>query len=362
MVDHINVTKTYLPDKKKYFYYVDRIFQSGWVTNDGALVRELESRLTEYLGVRNLVLVGNGTLALQIAYKLLKLRGEVVTTPFTFIATTSSQVASGLHPVFSDIDEGTFNLDPAKIESAITERTGAIVPVHVFGNACDVLEIEKVADRHRLKVVFDAAHAFGVQYKGQSLLNRGDISTVSFHATKLFHTVEGGALVINDDETAEEARLMINFGISSPETIKGMGINAKMNEFEAAMGLCVLDDIDLIMEQRREVSERYAASLRDCVGFQVQNPDSTRNYNYFPVIFKSEEQTLYIQKKLNENGIFPRRYFYPSLDTVDYLRSESVMGVSRDIASRILCLPMYPALKKEEQMRIIGTVKEGLRF
>ena len=362
MVDHINVTKTYLPNKKKYLDYVEKIFASGWITNEGALVRELEGRLVEHLGVRNLVLVENGTLALEIAYKLLKLKGEVITTPFTFIATSSSQVASGLRPVFSDIDARTFNLDPAKIEAAITDQTSAIVPVHIFGNACEVLEIEKVADRHHLKVIYDAAHAFGVKYKGQSLLNRGDISTISFHATKLFHTVEGGALVINDDETAEEARLMINFGISSPETIRGMGINAKMNEFEAAMGLCVLDDIDLIMEQRQEISERYTVSLKDCVGFQTQNPDSTRNYNYFPVIFKSEEQALYIQKKLNENGVFPRRYFYPSLDTVDYLRTDSVMSVSRDIASRILCLPMYPGLKKEEQMLIIGTVKEGLRF
>jgi len=235
----INVTKTHLPDIDRYKAYIDRIYRSGWITNNGALVQELEEKLKEYLGVRNILLVSNGTLALQICYKALGLTGEAITTPFSFVATTSSLVWEGLSPVFVDISPETLNMDPDRIEEAIRPETSCIVPVHVFGNGCDVEKIGQIAKKHHLKVVYDAAHAFGVKYNGESILNYGDVSILSFHATKFFHTIEGGAIVTGDDELYEKAKHMINFGITGPESIVGLGINGKMNEFQAAMGLCI---------------------------------------------------------------------------------------------------------------------------
>ena len=219
----IPVTKAYLPNKEKYQSYVERIFQSGWLTNNGSLLQELERRLADYLGVKNIILVANGSFALQLAYKALDLEGEVITTPFSFAATTSTLAWEGLKPIFADINPKTFNIDPAQIEAQITSNTSAIVPVHVFGNPCDVEAIQAIADKHKLKVVYDAAHAFGSEYKDQSVLNFGDISTLSFHSTKLFHTIEGGAVITNDDELAKKVRLMINFGISGPASIDSVG-------------------------------------------------------------------------------------------------------------------------------------------
>ena len=353
----INVTKVYLPNKEKYQKYVDEIYANGWVTNNGPLVKRLEKRLAEYLGVKNLVLVANGTMALGIAYRLLKLEGEVITTPFSFVATTSSLVSSGLKPVFADIDPATFNLDPKNIEALITEQTSAIVPVHIFCNACEVEAIEKIAKKHELKVIYDAAHTFSVKHKGKSLLSHGDISILSFHATKIFHTIEGGALIINDDALAKEARLLINFGIDGPDSVKTFGINAKMNEFEAAMGLCVLDDMDTIIDCQREIYERYKSALKDIVTFQKQNENSTQNYNYLPVVFETEAEMLKVQKALNDAEVFPRRYFYPSLDTLPYIEASAVMPLSRSVSSRILVLPIYPDLKREEQRLIIDIIK-----
>jgi dTDP-4-amino-4,6-dideoxygalactose transaminase len=356
----INVTKTYLPDKTKFLSFVDKIYASGWITNNGPLVRELEARLADYLGVKNLVLVANGTIALEIAFRLLELQGEVITTPFSFVATTSSLVSNGLQPVFTDIDPATFNLDPKNIENKISERTSAILPVHVFGNACDVEEIERIASKKNLRVIYDAAHAFGVNYKGNSLLSYGDVSTLSFHATKLFHTIEGGALIINDDALVQEARFLINFGIDGPDSVKALGTNAKMNEFEAAMGLCVLDDMDMIIEQRKVVHDLYAKSLSDCVQFQEMSPACTRNYSYFPVLFTTEEQTLRKQRALNEHGIIPRRYFYPSLDSLPYIKGGEIMPISRDISNRILALPLYSDLQEKDQMKIIKIIQERI--
>ena len=353
----INVTKTWMPDKQKYLSYVDKIFRSARVTNNGPLVQELERRLADYLGVRNIVLVANGTMSLEIAYKLLKLEGEVITTPFSFVATTSSLVSNRLKPVFADIDPNTFNLDPKNIEALISKQTSAIVPVHIFGNACEVEAIEKIAKEHDLKVIYDAAHAFGVEHKNKSLLNHGDISTLSFHATKLFHTIEGGALIMNDDALAREARLLINFGIDRPDSVKAFGINAKMNEFEAAMGLCVLDDMDIISDRQREVYEYYESGLKDVATFQQQNENSTQNYSYFPVLFETEEETLRVQKALNDAEVYSRRYFHPSLDALPYIEASAVMPVSRSISSRILALPIYPDLTREEQKLIISTIK-----
>ena len=357
----INVTKTYLPNKEKYKEYIDEIYANGWLTNNGPLVQRLEKRLAEYLGVKNIVLVSNGTVALEIAYRTLGLKGFVITTPFSFVATTSSLVTNQLLPIFADIDQNSFNLNPNNIEKLITPNTSAILPVHVFGNACEVEEIERIAKKHDLKVIYDAAHAFDVKYKEQSLLNYGDISTLSFHATKLFHSIEGGALIINDDELVQKARYLINFGIKNTEEIPELGTNAKMNEFEAAMGLCVLDDIEEIKQKRKDILENYREELNGLVQFQEQNENATENYSYFPVVFESEEQLLKVQKALNEQEIMPRRYFYPSLDTLSYIEPKQICEISRDISTRILCLPIYAELEKEIQQKIINTIHQSLK-
>jgi dTDP-4-amino-4,6-dideoxygalactose transaminase len=349
----INVTKTYLPDIDKYKKYVDEIYQTSWVTNNGPLVQLLEKRLAEYLGVKNLILVSNGTVALEIAYRTLGLKGFVVTTPFSFVATTSSLVTNGLLPIFSDIDPNSFNLDPDKIEQVITKHTSAILPVHVFGNPCDVEAIHIIAQKHKLKVIYDAAHAFDVRFKGQSILNYGDISTLSFHATKLFHTIEGGALIINDDSLVEKARYLINFGIKNSEEIPELGTNAKMNEFEAAMGLCVLDELDKIKMSRKIIYDRYVEALNNKFHFQRLNVEASQNYSYFPVVFHAEAALLKAQQALNVEKIYPRRYFYPSLDTLEYIEPKQFMSVSRDISKRILCLPIYPDLDFKDQIKII---------
>jgi len=356
----INVTKTYLPNKKKYIQYVEKIYKNGWVTNNGPLVQELEQRLADYLGVENLVLVANGTLALEVAYRALEIKNFAITTPFSFVATTSSLVANNIHPIFVDINEKTFTINEETIEKYITKHTSAIVPVHVFGNACNVEKIDEIAKKHNLKVIYDGAHAFGVKYKNTSLLNYGDITTLSFHATKLFHTIEGGALITKDKDLVQKIRYLINFGIKNKEEIPELGVNAKMNEFEAAMGLCMLDEIDLILEKREEVWNRYYKAFKDILQLQARNKNATNNFSYFPVVFESEEQLKKVEKALNESDIFPRRYFYPSLDTLSYIEPKQFMPLSRDISTRILCLPLYPELDKNNQEKIIKIVKENL--
>lgn len=356
----INVTKTYMPDKEKYKKYIDEIYVNGWVTNYGPMVQRLEKRLADYLGVKNLVLVSNGTVALEIAYRTLGLKGFAITTPFSFVATTSSLVTNGLLPIFADIDPQTFNIDPKNIEKHITPNTSAIVAVHVFGNGCEVEEIAKIAKKKNLKVLYDAAHSFGVEYKGKSILNYGDISTLSFHATKIFHTIEGGALIINDDDFVQKARYLINFGIQNPEEIPELGTNAKMNEFEAAMGLCMLDEIEEIQKNRKIIYDRYVKQLDGFVKFQLQNKNSTNNYSYFSVIFQDEETLKKVQKALNEKNIFPRRYFHPSLDTLNYIEPKQHMPISREVSTKILCLPIYEDLAIEEQALIVKTLKDNL--
>lgn len=356
----INVTKTYLPNIEKYKQYIDEIYKNNWVTNHGPLVQKLEKRLAEYLGVRNIVLVANGTVALEIAYRTLGIKGFVVTTPFSFVATTSSLVTNGLLPIFADIDPHTFNIDHNKIEEVITPNTSAILGVHVFGNACEVEKIDLIAKRHNLKIVYDAAHAFDVRYKDQSILNYGDISTLSFHATKLFHTIEGGALIINDDELVQKARYLINFGIENTESIPELGTNAKMNEFEAAMGLCVLDDLEQIKKSRKSILETYQREFRGFMQFQKQNENATENYSYFPIVFKNEDQLKNVQNALNKQQIFPRRYFYPSLDTLSYIEPKQYCHNSRNITNKILCLPIYAGLEEKDLKQIINIVKENL--
>ncbi|URZ07230.1 DegT/DnrJ/EryC1/StrS family aminotransferase [Clostridium felsineum] len=357
----INVTKTYLPPFDKYADYIKKIFNTGIVTNNGEMVTRLEKRLQKYLGVKNIVLVQSGTLALQIAYKILNIKEEIITTPFSFVATTSSLLWEGLRPIFVDIDKDSFNIDINLIEKNITERTSAIVPVHVFGNSCDIDSIYKLAKRKHLKVIYDAAHAFGIKYKDKSILSYGDVSILSFHATKVFHTIEGGALAINDDKLYERAVLARNFGIKSEEIIKGIGINAKMNEFEAAMGLCVLDDIDEIIKSRKRVYENYVNYIKGNVKFQLHNRNSTLNYSYMPIVFESEKLLKKVLKALLNEGVKPRRYFYPCLANLDYVET-SRMCIAEDISKRILCLPMYDSLKSAEQIKIIDTINKVIKL
>lgn len=356
----IQVTKSYLPDVNKFKNYIDQIYANACLTNNGPLVKLLEKRLEQYLNVKHVILVNNGTIALQIAYKALELSGEVITTPFSFVATTSSLIWEQLKPKFIDIDPSSFNLDPKKIESNINSKTSAILGVHVFGNPCDVEAIGEIARKHQLKVIYDAAHAFNVKYKNTNILNYGDISTLSFHATKIFHTCEGGAIITNDDELAKKIRLLINFGITSPTSIDCLGINAKMSEIQAAMGLCVLDDIDHIMSKRKEIWHRYFKKLSPTLHFQNHLLDSQQNYSYVPVLFKSEADLLKVQVILNKEDIFPRRYFYPSLDTLNYAKTGDFCSISRDISSRILCLPTIYDLNEEIQNKIISLVSETL--
>ena len=356
----INVTKTYLPNKDKYKKYIDEIYTNGWVTNNGPLVKLLEKRLAEYLGVKNMVLVSNGTVALEIAYRVLGIKGDVITTPFSFVATTSSLVTNGLSPIFSDIDAKTLNLEANNIENRITKNTSAIVPVHVFGNGCEVEKIDAIAKKNDLKVIYDAAHAFGVEYKGESILNYGDISTLSFHATKLFHSIEGGALIINDDNLVKKARYLINFGIKNEESIPELGTNAKMNEFEAAMGLCMLDEIEIVTTARKKVFELYERELLGKVQLQEMNEHVTLNHSYFPIVLESEIQLLKVQKALNEHDVYPRRYFYPSLDTLCYIKPKQFMSNSRDISPKILCLPIYPNLDLSDVKIICDIIKKSL--
>lgn len=354
----INVTKTYLPDINKYKKYIDEIYASGWVTNNGPMVKKLEKRLAKYLGVKHIVLVSSGTSALEVAYRALNIKDEVITTPFSFVATTSSLVANGLNPVFADIDKDTLNIDTNAIEKNITEKTTAIVPVHIFGNSCNIEKIDEIAIKYNLKVIYDASHAFGVEDdKGKSILSYGDISTLSFHATKLFHTIEGGALVINDDSLVEKVRYLINFGIKDEESIPELGTNAKMNEFEAAMGLCVLDEMEMVKKAREVVSSLYVKELKGLCQFQEQNSNFNRNFSYFPIILKSEEELLNIKSALNKADIYPRRYFFNSLDSLSYIEPKQFCENSRDISKRILCLPLYPEL--ERQSEIIKIIKSN---
>lgn len=355
----IPVTKPYLPDRKTLDKYLDGIYERQWLTNNGQLVQELTKRLEEYLGVENMLLVANGTLALQIAYRALGVTGqnfesqpEAITTPFTFIATASSLKWDGVQPVFADIDPNTWCINPDNIEKAITPNTRAIVPVHVFGNACDVEAIDEIATRRGLKVIYDASHAFGVNYKGESLLKHGDAATLSFHATKLFHTGEGGAIIFKRKEDLERAKKMINFGITGPENIEELGINAKINEIQGAMGLCVLDEIENNLKARKVITSQYKKILEDSVVFQAHRKSIEYNYSYFPVLFENENTVLSVANAMVEAGIYSRRYFNPSLDSVECLECLNPKPVSQSVSKRILCLPIYPGLMNDDTDKI----------
>lgn len=352
------VTKVYFPDKEKFKAYIDGIYESGWLTNNGPLVQELEKRLEEYLGVKNLLCISSGTDALQFAYRILEMEGEVVTTPFSFVSTTSAIAAERLTPVFADIDTKTYNIDPQNIEGVITEKTCAIAPCHVFGNACEIDAIDKIARKHDLKVIYDASHAFDVQYKGEHILNYGDISIVSFHATKMFHTIEGAAIVIKDDALYEKAKIVRNYGSDGPDSVAMLGINAKINEVEAAMGLCMLEEEDIIQRERKKSHEFYTEQLKNYVQLQKKNKDATQSYSYFPVVFRSEEEMSKVREALLKKDIAARQYFKPSLDTLPYVELRKVMTKSRDIASRILVIPMHSGVEPTVSSIIIETLNK----
>ncbi len=352
------VTKPYLPSREKLSKYIDGIYEREWLTNNGPLVQELTSRLENYLGVENLLLVSNGTLALQIAYRTLGVsepiehqRPEAITTPFTFVATASSLKWEGIEPIFVDIDPLTWCLDPKNITSAITSTTKAIVPVHVFGNACEVEKIDAIAKKYNLKVIYDAAHAFGVRYKGESLLKWGDAATLSFHATKIFHTLEGGAIVFKRKDDLERAKRLISFGIIRPDVIGELGINAKMNEFQAAMGLCVLDDIEEQLIARKKKWNVYKSALENKFQTQEFATNLDYNYSYFPLTLKSEGKLADFLRSCSKYNVKPRRYFYPSLCTIPFFNStrctESLL-----LARRIVCLPLFPSIEESKQLMI----------
>lgn len=351
----INVTKSALPPIEEYKEYIDRIWESDHLTNQGPMVQELNHKLKNFLGVSNFEYVGNGTVALMLALQVFGIEGcEVITTPFSYVATVSSILWQGCKPVFADIDPVTMCMDPAKIREKITNKTRAIMPVHVFGMPCNVEEIEAIAKEYNLKVIYDGAHAFGTNYKGKSLLEYGDASTCSFHATKLFHTVEGGAVIVPDDDMNAKLQLAMRFGHNGDDHYQ-LGINGKNSEFHAAMGLANFKYLSDVMEKRKAVSERYDAALRGYVSIIETPEDCQRNYAYYPAVFHNAEEREQVQKALNQENIFPRRYFYPSLNLLPYVEGESC-PVSEDIASRILCLPMYPTLEIEDQQKIIQII------
>lgn len=356
----IPVTKTFLPPIEEYQVYLKRAWDKNYLTNRGDLVVELEEKLKKYLQVPDVIITNNGTLPLQIALKLLGKTGEIITTPFSYVATTAAIVWENCSPVFVDIHPDYLTIDENKIEAAITPKTTAILATHVFGNPCNFEVIEAIAKKHNLKVIYDAAHSFGVKYKGESVFNFGDVSTCSFHATKLFHTAEGGAMFCRDKELLHKLFYSHNFGHKDWIDFYGLGINAKISELQAAMGLAVLPYIETIIAGRKKVVEYYLQNLHVSKLQTLKLREGTDwNYSYFPVIFEKEEQLVKIQNAMNELGIMPRRYFCPSLNTINYVKAE-VMPISESIAKRVLCLPLYVGLSESDQKTICNIIKKHL--
>ena len=357
---NIYVTKPYLPDKQEFFTRVSKIFERDILTNQGPELKELEHRITNFLNVPHFQYLTNGTVAIQLALKALGINeGEVITTPFSFVATTTSILWERCKPVFVDIEPNNFTIDPEKIEAAITERTKAIMPVHVFGYACNVEAIEKIARKHNLKVIYDAAHAFGSWYKGRSLCSFGDISTVSFHATKVFHTIEGGGCIVKDPEIDSALDLLKRFGYTD-DCYVCAGINAKQDEFNAAMGNVIFPHIAEIISKRKEIHDIYEEILHGKVRRPSYQEGLTYNYAYYPVIFKDEAQLQCALNFLRSNGIYARRYFYPSLNTLPYIKEHFECPVSEAICSRVACLPLYPDLKHDDAKEIGETLLQVL--
>ncbi|MCC5937201.1 MAG: DegT/DnrJ/EryC1/StrS family aminotransferase [Lunatimonas sp.] len=358
----IPVTKPFQPPLGEYCTFLEGIWDRNWYTNNGPLVNDLELKLKQYLGIKHLLYLSNGTVAIQIALKALDITKKVITTPFSYVATTSSVVWEGCEPVFVDIDPDTLNINPDSIEEAITKDTEAILATHCFGNPCDVEAIQKIANRFNLKVIYDGAHCFGTLYDGESIFNWGDVCTTSFHATKLFHTVEGGAVFTRNPELLRRMAYLRNFGHDGPEKFSGVGINGKNSEFHAAMGVLNLRYISEILASRKKQSHAYDQLLAK-VGFpKLKVLDrATVNHSYYPVLFKSEAEALLVKSNLEVKRVFTRRYFYPSLNTLGYLKPSSA-PISEDISKRILCLPLYFGLSFEEQELICRSILRTLKY
>lgn len=352
----IPVTKTFLPPQEEYNSYVKRAWDKVWLTNRGELTLELEDKLKNLLNVSNLIITNNGTIPIQIALKLFGEGGEIITTPFSYVATSAAIVWENCKPVFVDINPDYLTIDETKIEAAITPKTTAILATHVFGNPCDVIAIENIAKKHNLKVIYDAAHCFGVKFKNQSVFNFGDVSTCSFHATKLFHTGEGGAMFCNDAAIFHQLYYSHNFGHNGPLAFHGLGINAKISELQSALGLAVLPYMNHIISERKNVVDFYNNNLNFNTVKSLKIRENTEwNYSYYPVIFDSEETLLHVSEALANDNIIPRRYFYPSLNTIEYTKGEK-MPVSESIASRILCLPLYVGISETDLENIIQII------
>lgn len=353
----INVTESFLPPFELYQEYIGQIWRNKLLTNNGPLTRELSLKLKEKLGVNNIVTMANGTLPIQIALNAFGNEGEIITTPFSYVATTAAIVWEKCTPVFVDIHPRYLTIDERKIKAAITRKTTCILATHVYGNPCDVVEIERIAKEHGLKVIYDAAHCFGVKYKNRSIFNYGDISTCSFHATKLFHTGEGGALFCQDEDTLHKGTYKGRFGHNGQEEYFGLGINAKMSELQAAMGLSIFPYINQIIKDRKGVYDYYTQNLYfNRFSKLALREDLQWNYAYYPVIFHSERELLHIKKKLSERNIMTRRYFYPSLTKLPYVEAEQSVPIAEDIATRILCLPLYPHLTESSCKKIVNII------
>ncbi len=356
----IPVTKSFLPPVEEYMAQVQRAYDNQWLTNRGELVRELEDKLTDYLHLEQskILITNNGTIPLQIALKLLGNGGDIITTPFSYVATTAAIVWENCTPVFVDIHPEYLTIDETKIEAAITDKTTCILATHVFGNPCHIEEIERIAKKYNLKVIYDAAHCFGVKYKGKSIFEYGDISTCSFHATKLFHTGEGGAIFCKEPELFHKIYYSHNFGHDGPLAFHGLGINGKISELNAAMGLAVFPYMDEIIKGREIVTEaykKYFENQAQIKPFKIR-PETEWNHSYYPVLFEDEEVLIAAENELKANDILARRYFYPSLNDLNYVNSGDV-EIANNIASKILCLPIYYNLNRVDIEKVINILK-----
>lgn len=366
----ITVTQPCLPPLDEFIPYLQQIWDNKWLTNDGPLHEQLEKELADYLGVKYLSLFANGTLALITALQALNITGEVITTPFSFVATTHSLWWNKITPVFVDIEPEYLNLDPSKIEAAITDKTTAIMPVHVYGNPCKMDEIQRIADKHGLKVIYDAAHAFGVKKDDVSILNYGDLSILSFHATKVYSTIEGGAIISHTEEMKRHIVNLKNFGFRGETVVEEPGINAKLNEVQAAYGLLQLKYIDGFIEKRKTITELYRELLNDVPGILLL-PDLdgyTHSYSYFPILIDKDVYGMTrdeLYNKLKENNIFARRYFYPLISDFEPYRELSSatadnLPIATKIAQQVLCLPIYVALDEQDVQRISLIIKKNI--
>ena len=368
--DIITVTSPLLPNLDEFTDSLKEIWESKWITNNGQFHQKLEAALAEYLKVPYVSLFTNGTLPLLTALQALRITGEVITTPYSFVATTHALWWNGIKPVFVDIDPSTGNIDPQKIEAAITPRTTAILPVHVYGKPCDTEAIQAIADKYGLKVIYDAAHAFGVEVNGESLLNAGDMSTLSFHATKVFNTIEGGAMVMHDEKTKQRIDYLKNFGFANEVEVVGPGINSKMDEIRSAYGLLNLKQVDAAIAARQKVAVAYREALRnvDGISFWDDMPGVRHNYSYFPIFVDAEKYGMTrdeLYMKMKDQGVWGRRYFYPLISEfstyrgLESSRPENLVNAHR-MADTVICLPMHHELNEEDVERIVDCIKNSL--